>query len=663
MFGRSVLNERCAAIVCVCLFALSAWSQSAVRSFGPVDFVRLHSMEDLRDGDMLLIGAEYEREQGFYLMTTAPLKNKMRAERVAEEAPAKLSGESAAQVWYYRQGEDGLFALQTLDGEYLSEVDNTNIKLSESRKPVWNAEVASDGTFRLWHKSTPDRFVGFYYTLSAGKPAPYFGNYLPNGCDSYALFLYRQMRADEYRGVATMPENGARVTLYARGFAAMSGSPAGTLASFNADSCELQNGLFAPDGKMQVWKCRHGGAEGTFRLLFSDDTYLANGLQRADTPFDWCIADGHIVPAGAVGGGEDGQDALRRIYFSPSEQKFCQLTAEEALLQGAAAVEFKAVGESPFSEYDPVTRKKTLTGAWSASMLRTIGWHGVGSLDLTMLSLPVLATEFAYRPEKSNAPVYVSAGAEEAVPDTWNFVVVKGRDGELALWRKTVLADKQPFLPSYAFSVPDGILLYEREVFTDGNWETICIPFDSPVPNGFQAEVLSEIREGELIFSQTEKLEAYVPAIIRYVGNKTTGTVTLTCRSEAGYVESPRQALTLTGVFDTLQVADAAEAVYMLEESGKKFVKAAAGSRLLPFRAYIQEADGNLAGVQTLAVLHWADIEAGVEQTENVSGNSCMHPCYDLHGRKIADRMSADMWRALQPGVYIVGGKKTIKHK
>jgi len=663
-FGLSISGKRWAALVYACFFALAIWPQTATRSYGPADFVRLHNMEDLQDGDMVLVGAEYAQGGGFYLMTTTPLKKKMQAERVAEEAPAKFSCEDEAMVWRYHQGGNGMFALETLGGKYLGKVESTNISFSTSKAFVWNMAAMDEGAFNIRHESTPDRYIGFsYYPSSGGNSASYFGNFKPNGCDNYALFLYRQMRADEYHGNATMPKNGDRVTLYAKGFAAKSGGTAGAMQSFDADSCRLRSGLLAPGGNMLVWKCRRGDAGSTFSLQFPDETYLNGSLQRGGTLFEWRISDGYVVPATMSDEGETASDAPRRIYFSKDRREFCLLTAEEALLRGAVAVEFKAVGDNPFSEYDRATRRKTLTGAWPANMLRTIGWDGVASLDLTLADLPVLATDFAYRPKQGNTPIYVKAEVAEAVPEAWDFVVARGGDGGPVLLRETTLSDKQPFLPSYTFSVGNAMLLYEREAFTDGYWETLCLPFSAPVPSGFQAEVLTEVREGELIFSPAEKLEAYVPALIRYVGNKTSGTVLLTCRAEAGIVEKPHQPPIFTGVFDTLQVADASQAVYLLEESGKKFVRAAAGSKLMPFRAYIQQEEYNVSEAQTFTVLHAAEIEAGIGRigTEPKGENS--RACYDLSGRKMAERMTEETWQTLRPGIYIVGGKKMIKYK
>lgn len=651
-------------MVSVCLFALSVWAQAGIRSYGSADFVRLHSWDDLQDGDLMLIGAQYVREGGFYLMTSTALKKKMQAERVCDEAPAKLSCEDETMVWRYRKGGNGMFALESLAGKFLGEVDKTNVMLTTNQAFVWNVETTDGSTYRFRHKSTPDRYIGFsYYPPAGGKSASYFGNYLPGQSDSEDLILFRQMRADEYHGTATMPENGVRVTLYAEEYAAKGGSSTGVLQSFKADSCKLHSGLLAPGSEMLVWECRHGDSGNTFSLQYPDGTYLDGALQRSGTAFEWCISDGYISPAAMPDAGEAGENTERRIYFSRDKRHFCLLTADEALSQGAPAVGFKAVGKSPFSEYDAATRKKTLTGAWPANLLRTIGWDGVASLDLTMAELPLLATDFAYRPKKSNAPIYVKAGMEETVPASWTFVVAKGGDGEPTLLRKTVMADKQPFLPTYTFSAEDGMLLYEREAFTDGYWETVCLPFSSPVPKDFQAEVLSEIREGELVFSPTEHLEAYVPAIVRYVGNKTGGTALLSCHAEAGLVEKPRFAPTFTGVFDTLQVADAAEAVYLLEESGQKFVRAAAGSRLMPFRAYIRQTEDTAGGTQTLTVLHAADIEAGIDRVGTMPDNECRRACYDLRGRKVADPMSEEIWETLRPGIYIVGGKKVIKHK
>lgn len=652
--------RRWACLAYACFLVLVAWSQASPRAAEPADFVRLYDVAGLADGDVLLIGAVYEQKQQFWLMTSVPLKNKMKAVLMGADTPTTLSCSDETQMWYYREGADGRFALESSEGKYLYEVKSTDITLSTTKTPVWSVESTPDGTFHISHKSTPERYIGFYYTVASGKPAPYFGNYLPNGSDSYDLYVYRKKRADEYYGSATMPESGSSVTLFARGVAAASSGSGNALSSLSTDSCELFNGLLAPDTRMAVWRCRYGTTANTFRLCFSDDTYLGDGLQRTGTPFDWRISDGFIVPAMPQGGGETEDNAERRIYYKPSGQQFCMLTDDEALQCGAVSVKFREVGESPFSDYDANTRKKTLTGAWTANLLRTIGWSGVGTLDLRLQSMPLLATGFAYRPQGCNVPIYVNAGESEDIPAAWDFVVNTVAD-ERMLLRETTLSDKTPFLPVYEFTATEGMLCYEREAFADGNWETVCLPFDASVPQGFEAEVLTEMNGDELIFSPAEVLEAYVPAIIRYVGGQSSGTVKLACYSKAGLVEKPRYGQPFTGVFDTLQVADAAEAIYLLEESGTKFVRAASGSKLMPFRAYIQLSGEKIDEFQTFNVLHAAEIAAGIGDSAIMPSNQMKGACYDLHGRKVADRLTKETWKMLPPGIYIIGGQKYIK--
>lgn len=662
---RQWLRRGCA-VAAAGLLVLCAKAQGGADFDLPADFTRVYGLDELADGDCLLIGANYEQEDSLYLMTGEAPNKKMVAQPVCKGVPQDLTCEKSSYVWRLREAGDGLYRLETLDGGILNcEINGksestANLLLSGTNKSVWNFTLQDEGTFLVSHKETPDRALGFsWWALVGGESASYFGNFKEKGANTRSLCLYRVKPLDEYRGTAVLPADGERVTLFARGLMAGNEAVDGALAAVPTDSCELTDGTLAPDPPGQAWECRHGAAEGVFSLRAADGTYLADGFRHTQEPFGWRISEGYIVPATAEESEAAGAGDDTHIYLLKDAGRFRQLTAEDAAEARAVSVELRPVGGDPVPAYEESTGELRLTGAWSARRLRQMDWRGVRSLDLRALSLPVRAADFDRRPAADNVPVHVAATEVRAVPASWRFVVAESEDGS-ALSCPTVLADKHPFAPCRPFAAGAGELAYERQAFADGKWETLCLPFAAPVPDGFEAEELVEISDGQLLFAPVASVEAGKPVIVRYVGTAKDGTVPQRWEAGGGTVETGPAAGSFAGVFDTLRVADSAEGVYLLESSGERFVRAEAGSLLMPFRAFVRPDGGGQAARAALSVRHLGQEQEGVEavRAENPAANG---PCYDLQGRQVArDRLSGASG-TLSPGIYIRNGKKIIR--
>lgn len=127
-----------------------------------------------------------------------------------------------------------------------------------------------------------------------------------------------------------------------------------------------------------------------------------------------------------------------------------------------------------------------------------------------------------------------------------------------------------------------GQLTYSRQ-FIDKNWETLCIPFTANVPEGFQAEELQGYADNQLKFTPTNTITANVPVIIRSTGAKTTLILTNT---GGDFITGTDSNAVFLSNYQPLQVNQTDES-YFLGNEGQSFVKAARGSKLSPFRAYI----------------------------------------------------------------------------
>jgi len=654
--------------VAVLLSVLCARAQGGADFALPADFTRLQDVDELADGDCLLIGAEYEPEDAenepeaaFYLMTGTPERTWLWAQPMGKGVPENITCEDRAAVWRFRKAGDGCCRLETLDGKFLYPYKTTYLSVSDTAKSEWCIVSQDNGTFLISNKNIKDRALGFsWWPVKDEISVSYFGNYKEGGANTRFLYLYRVRRPDEYRGGAALPADGERVTLFAQGLMAGRERTDGTLEALSADSCELTDGTLAPHPQGRAWVCRHGAEEGLFTLRDADGNYLAAGLGASPTPFDWRISKGYVVPAAAEEGGDATAAAVPHIYLLRNARCFRLLPAAEAVSAGAVLVAFRTVGEDPAVVSGESPGERRLTGAWSADRLRRLDWQGVRSLDLRALALPLRAADFAFRPAADNVPVFIARSEEQAAPEAWRFVVVA--DGEEATLRnEVVLTDRQPFVPGRAFTVAAGAFAYERQAYTDGLWETVCLPFDAQVPDGFVAETLTEIRAGELFFSSTDRLEGGKPAIVRYVGPSEEEKVSQRWEAEPGSVWTAPATDVFAGVFDTLRVNSTAEGIYLLDNTGQTFVRAAAGSSLCPFRAYLKPGGNGQTAPAAWAVRH-ADREHTAVGTVDADPPSADRgACYDLQGRRVGV-CGSGIPASLPPGIYIRNGKK-IKRK
>ena len=280
-----------------------------------------------------------------------------------------------------------------------------------------------------------------------------------------------------------------------------------------------------------------------------------------------------------------------------------------------------------------------ITEPLTADELAAKDLGGVTCLDLTGISLPEGATAFRHTPVEPNLLIYVRSEDAGRVPEAWRFAVVRAENGEARLLRPFELTDGAPLFIPFPFAVSTGQLRYTRRLIADGNWQTLCLPFDADAVEGqgpFEAGKALGMDGAALAFGETETIAGSAAHILRTVGTAPAdGRITVTFSSKACTV-APTLGNLYQGIWGTnyrqLAVADANESIYLLTADGSTFAHAAAGSTLAPFRCYISLFEP--VGPQLVIRFERNTATALPHAIVQPKGNEKAQPIYDLAGRR-----------------------------
>lgn len=280
-----------------------------------------------------------------------------------------------------------------------------------------------------------------------------------------------------------------------------------------------------------------------------------------------------------------------------------------------------------------------ITEPLTADELAAKDLGGVTCLDLTGISLPEGATAFRHTPVEPNLLIYVRSEDAGRVPEAWRFAVVRAENGEARLLRPFELTDGAPLFIPFPFAVSTGQLRYTRRLIADGNWQTLCLPFDADAVEGqglFEAGKALGMDGAALAFGETETIAGGAAHILRTVGTAPAdGRITVTFSSKACTV-APTLGNLYQGIWGTnyrqLAVADANESIYLLTADGSTFAHAAAGSTLAPFRCYISLFEP--VGPQLVIRFERNTATALPHAIVQPKGNEKAQPIYDLAGRR-----------------------------
>lgn len=280
-----------------------------------------------------------------------------------------------------------------------------------------------------------------------------------------------------------------------------------------------------------------------------------------------------------------------------------------------------------------------ITKPLTAAELAAIDLGGVTCLDLTGISLPEGATAFRHTPTNPNLLIYVRSEDASRVPEAWRFAVARAENGEARLLRSFELTDGAPLFIPFPFAVSTGQLRYTRRLFADGNWQTLCLPFDADAVEGqglFEAGKALGMDGTALAFGETETIAGGAAHILRTVGTAATdGRLTVTFSSRACTVV-PTLGHLYQGIWGTnyrqMAVADANESIYLLTADGSTFAHAAAGSTLAPFRCYLSLFEP--VGPQLVIRFERNTAAALPHAIVQPRGNEKAELIYDLAGRR-----------------------------
>ena len=280
-----------------------------------------------------------------------------------------------------------------------------------------------------------------------------------------------------------------------------------------------------------------------------------------------------------------------------------------------------------------------ITEPLTADELAAKDLGGVTCLDLSGISLPEGATAFRHTPVEPNLLIYVRSEDAGRVPEAWRFVVARAENGEARLLHSFELTDSAPLFIPFPFAVSTGQLRYTRRLIADGNWQTLCLPFDADAVEGqglFEAGKALGMDGEALAFGETETIAGGAAHILRTVGTAATdGRLTVTFSSKACTV-APTLGYLYQGIWGTnyrqMSVSDAGESIYLLTADGSTFAHAAASSTLAPFRCYLSLFEP--VGPQLVIRFERNTAAALPHAIVQPRGNGKAQPIYDLAGRR-----------------------------
>lgn len=597
----------------------------------PAKFVRVYSADEITDETLLLIGAFTSDGAFNFLTSDMQGENWLKAEETTFGELLTIS--NAACCWQLKQQDDGSYRLYSVSADayvYVPKADKVPVEVQSGKAARWTLQAKTNGIFSLQNQAAGNRFLSISTDVNKR-----FGNYTAVGADNIDLYIYKQAKTTvDLPGEAVLPADGAAVALL--GGEALFGADAEAKGLSRFLLCD---GSIAADETLGTLTCRHLSSEEKRFELEKDGKYLDYSLQYSAEHTSWQILNGYISTM---------EVTPRHLVYA---DRFVLADAEQAV-QASCAV-FMPVGEEPTADYDTANRCKSLRGSWSAQRLAALDWEEALALDLTRISLPLCPLPFVHRPAGSNTIIYINNAEADVVPAQWDFVVGCGAT-EAVLLNEVVLKDKAGFNPVRSFMAGEGTLAYEREACSDGSWETLYVPFDADLPEGFVAESFEGLvrATGELRFAETDYIPANTPLIVHHTGYSGTEKVMLRIWNRSGEVGLPEtESSIFTGTYVFRTLGDGDTGIYLLD--GEDFVRGKAGSTLPPFRAYMHPElqSGRLTVSHPATAI---SLTVGTESMER-------QPCYTLDGTKVCDELTDKILNSLPHGFYIAGGRKFMK--
>lgn len=606
-------------------------------------YVPIISTDELTDDTPCLIVASDSIEDptwkgGLYAMTTSSQNGKMLGTKCSSDTNAdRVEHADNKMLWRLQRTDNGNYHIRSnATGNYLAASGSDKLKLQSSADDAleWTITIEADGIFRLM---APDgRYLGENLHTATKS---YFSRYVGNGTAITRLHIFIAQDKTPPPGSAAMLPQGTQTVLRSKKYVYGPKDETGTICQLPANNYLTGEGMMANDGSLQAWSfdVKDGN---TFRLMTSERQGLNYQLISSEEPGVWILREGRITT---------GEEPCRHLM--EYQDRLLLMYDTDPAFSAAKAVSFATMGEEADSLVLP-SLTKVLTGAWSTPKLAAVDWTGIMGIDLCKATFPAKLEHFQHRPATGNTLIYISEENVSALPTDCRMVIGCNNANEAVLRRGGRLYDRQPFAIDRVIQVAEGQLEYVRPPIGDEGWQTLCLPFDFTVPEGLAAEICVGKTEDNLAFTPISAVNGGTAVI--FCGEKGSTDMdsirfhSLDCRMHPLAVspESP-----LCGTFQWRQVAaNDDEPTYMLNATGDTFVRAATGSRIAPFRAYIKAGD-----TPALRICHTT---TGIQQAGNGQQRRNTSRGFTLDGRRLPHKTT----RTLLPGICIVGGRKMICH-
>lgn len=289
----------------------------------------------------------------------------------------------------------------------------------------------------------------------------------------------------------------------------------------------------------------------------------------------------------------------------------------------------------------------TFKGDWLADSLFALDYAQARRIDFTEIALPQGKSMVGDgKMPKGYVWTYVRKGEAGRLPEGWpNVVEIDRKDEDIQgnAVTRMVGCDSCTLGPKYSFTVPEetGIVWY-RKAENDGGWLTVGLPYavkkvawENADGETITSERLcfEEITDDGAVFREMEADEAW-QAGMPYLWRPSEPRESVVCFYGEDTVVQPQESDVETtdgfyAVFGRYDIKDDGKTVFLLDDSGTRFVRAAAGSWVAPGRGYLVYTGTAFHSVRLIE----NELPAGAEGIETRMGG-CLLPVYGTDGIK-----------------------------
>lgn len=600
-------------------------------------YVLVEDISDISPTDnCLIVAAGGEGEGNVFLMSTRQIEQQKNHWRMgtlryaAENIPSSITTGKEEAVWHIEIVGDSAYISAPNNAMYLHRHDSPATDVCSlgftNQRRAWCVDFSPSEHAAYFCLNKEDN--RFLKTSITSQGLYVFGYYA--GTQDAKVYLYRLAKnATDLPGDNAVPEDGATVA-----FTANTSMPLQDLAGNTwAESLPylLASGSLATDAPTG-WAKVHRKSDQLFTLYTPAGEPLGYDLRTNSEAAVWQIKNGHLAST---------ETPVRYLLF---DDRLGLYTKEEAI--GASPIILRHCALPP----DSATSNgiKSLSGGWSAPRLAEINWNDVDVLDLREADLPQTLGDLLSRPADRNTIVRINTTSLTGNAPQWNFTLADAEEGTL-LASSTILIDSRS-LPACEAEIKGASMEYTRQCLADGGWETLCLPFDTDIPDDIEAETLTQVKEDVLVFTPIQKLPAGTPAIIR-CKKQSDSTVAVTFTAASSRLTTAlRSDSEMHGTYTPLITQTEGEH-YLLNTEGTAFVRAKTGSRLSPFRAFLMPS----TAIRSIRIEH--------------GGTTAIHPTimkgesqrvFRIDGQRI--HTEDKNISKLPAGIYIINGRKQIIH-